>query len=80
MPEYDAMTTFAKNLKEAMRQGGWTQQQLAEVIGIKPPRISELLNGKTNPTLETMEKFATALNIPVYQLLMPIARHPEKVA
>lgn len=79
MQDYNAMSILSDNLREAMSRGNWTQQELADHVGINRSRVSDLLNGKSNPTLETMRKIADAVGVPLYQLLMPIKRSPEKV-
>lgn len=53
-------------IKEIMQKKGITQKKLAEDIGIAEISLSRSLRG--NPTLETLEKIATALNVPITEL------------
>lgn len=53
-------------IKEIMQKKGITQKKLAEDIGIAEISLSRSLRG--NPTLETLEKIATALNVPISAL------------
>jgi transcriptional regulator with XRE-family HTH domain len=80
MPKYDAMKEFSANLAEAMQQGGWNQSSLAKASGLKQPDISDILSGKNdNPKVNTMERIAEAVGLPLYQLMMPV-RRAEKVS
>lgn len=79
MAKYDPMSTFSENVRNAMKQGEWTQQDLAEACGWTQPDVSKLLNCKSNPTLTTMEAVAEALGLPLYELLMPV-RRPQHAA
>ena len=41
---------------------------VAEKVGIKQQNMSNMLNGKTKPSLETLEKIADALGVPIGEL------------
>ncbi len=45
-----------------------TLNALAEKIGISQPSISGIATGKQKPSLDTIEKIASALNVPVSEL------------
>lgn len=51
---------------EICKQAGITQKELAERIGLSAVGLSKAING--NPTKDTLEKIATALNVPMWQL------------
>ncbi len=53
-------------VKEVCKEKGVTITQLAEMLGIKQESLSRAING--NPTLDTLQKIATALNVPVSAL------------
>ncbi len=53
-------------VKEVCKEKGTTITQLAEMLGIKQESLSRAING--NPTLDTLQKIATALNVPVSAL------------
>lgn len=42
---------------------GWSQTDLAQAIGSRQPTISCLEQGGCNPTLQTLEKIAEALDM-----------------
>ena len=53
-------------VKEICRDKGLTITLLAEKLNIKQESLSRAING--NPTLETLERIASALNVPVAEL------------
>ena len=58
-PEYAVITSII----EHRQKRGWTQLQLAEVIGTRQPVISRLERGEGNPTLQFLKRVADALEI-----------------
>jgi len=51
---------------EICKQKGLTQKSLSEQIGLSAVGLSKAING--NPTKDTLERIATALNVPVVDL------------
>ena len=45
------------------------KNELAKLTGISPAFLSDLTNGKTNPSLKTMERIAEALDVSLPWLL-----------
>jgi len=56
-------------LKEILQKKGITMSELAARTGIMQANISNLYHGKISPNLSTIERIATALAIPVADLL-----------
>ncbi len=50
-------------LKLRMYELGITQNKLAEILEVSPSRISEYLNGKSEPTLKVARTISKKLNI-----------------
>ncbi len=50
-------------LRLRMYEMGLSQKALASVIGISPARLSEILSGKREPTLQTARNICTRLSI-----------------
>ena len=55
-------------IKEVRKSKGITQKELAEMLGIKPPTLSQIENGN-NPKIETLEKVSSALGCYVHELI-----------
>ena len=60
-------------VKEITKSKGLTMQQLSEKLGVTRDTLTRNVNG--NPTIETLSKIATALEVPILQLLAS----PEEV-
>lgn len=48
---------------------GLTQVELAELAGVAQATISSIENGKKNPSFDTLERIAKALQVDVFDLL-----------
>jgi len=54
-------------IRELRTQKGMSQGDIEEVTGLLRCYISRVENGHTIPSLETLERFAAALDIPLYR-------------
>lgn len=61
-------------IKEILKVKGLTQQDLAEMLGVSYQSIKQTLNAPS-VTTATLEKIASTLNVPVWQLFVS----PEEV-
>lgn len=57
--------SIGKNIKNARKKAGLTQKELAEKMGSTQQNLAQYESGKRNPKLETLNKIAEALKIPV---------------
>lgn len=55
-------------IKEVMNEKGVSSVKLAEMVNVSKVTISNLINNKTMPSIDTLEKIATALDVPIWQL------------
>lgn len=55
-------------IREIMSEKGITSVELAEKIGVSKATISNLINNKTMPSIDTLGKIAVALGVPDWQL------------
>ena len=53
------------NIETLLKERGLTKTALADLLGIKKQNLNGLMK---NPTLETIRKFASVLNVPMWQL------------
>ena len=60
-----------QRIREYRRQKNWTQEQLAEAASLHYSYIGGVERGDRNISLETLEKIATALDIPAGELFRP---------
>jgi len=56
---------------------GWSQRDLARIIGTQQPHISRLEAGTIDPHLSTLKKLADAFEIPLGQLSEALAKQAE---
>ena len=58
-------------IKELCKEKGTTLLSLSNGIGISQPSISQIANGKINPSLDTLEKIANYLGVGIEELFAP---------
>lgn len=68
----DIKLQFGMRLRYLREQKGWSQEKLALNSDINKNYISDLENGRRNPTLEILERLAVAFDIPLSELLKGI--------
>lgn len=56
-------------LKEILKIKGVSMAELSTRTGIAAPNISNFVKGKNTPNLDTLERIAEALDVPVSDLL-----------
>lgn len=61
------------NIEALLKEKGLTKTAFSELLGIKKQNLNGLMK---NPTLETIKKFASVLDVPMWQLFAS----PEEVA
>lgn len=59
---------FGMRLKYLRQKKGWSQEDLALESHVNKNYISDLENGRRNPTLEIMERLSIALGITLSEL------------
>lgn len=65
------------NIKNKIKECGFTTQQIAERLGISQQAVSQAING--NPTLSRLEEIAGAIGIPVSELVSDKPRPDEPI-
>jgi len=55
-------------IKKLLKEKGLTLSELSEQIGMKSANLSAALSKKGNPTIDTLERIALALNVPITEL------------
>ncbi|MFA6077303.1 MAG: helix-turn-helix transcriptional regulator [Candidatus Paceibacterota bacterium] len=65
----DDAKKLGENLKKIRTEKNITQTDLAEKLGVDKSFISNIENGKNNPTLSTITNLAQALGVSTNELL-----------
>ena len=66
-------------IKELMEEKGVTSASIAESVGIHKVSVSNIINGKQNPSAETLEKFAEALGVEMWELFKSKSEIVEEI-
>jgi DNA-binding XRE family transcriptional regulator len=61
--------TFGQRLRQTRIRGGLSQSDLEEISGIPKARLSRYENGHVAPSIQTLERLATALGVSEASLL-----------
>ena len=69
---------FRKRIKELCQEKGITQKELAEKLGITDISLNKTLRGEY-PQLQSLEKIANALEIPISALFEDVKSSDGKV-
>ena len=59
---------LGQNLKRIRTEKGISQNKIARTLGIDRAFISNIENGKTNPTLDTIARIAKAIGVSISEL------------
>lgn len=63
MNEIPIETIVSENIKSLRKKLGWSQELLAEKTGVSAPYITQIEVGKRTPSLDIVEKLASALGV-----------------
>ena len=63
--------SIGAKIRQVRQKKGLSQGDIERVTGLLRCYTSRVENGHTVPSLETIEKFASALEIPMYELFYP---------
>ncbi len=65
----DDAKKLGDNLKKIRTKKNITQTELAKILGVDKSFVSNIENGKTNPTLSTITNLAQTLGVSTNELL-----------
>lgn len=63
MNEISIESIIRENIKSLRKKLGWSQEFLAERTGVSAPYITQIEVGKRTPSLDIVEKLASALGV-----------------
>lgn len=78
MTENELKETLAFNIKK-YRKDKFTQETLAEAIGVSSQNINDIEGKRRFPRSETLVKIAEVLGVEVYQLFVPQDKNQIKI-
>ncbi|MRG45593.1 helix-turn-helix domain-containing protein [Chitinophaga sp. SYP-B3965] len=70
-PAPDILILFGTNLRRIRKDKGFSQRELSSRCNIDNADISRMENGTINITLQTLQQLAEAMDIAVWELLVP---------
>src|SRR5690554_3553177 len=80
------MSLINNNIKYLRKDKGWTQQELADALGVKRPQIGSYEEDRADPRIQTLLKLSNLFNVSIDDLLgkdlsspMISTRKPTKV-
>lgn len=65
MRESVAMTRLTENIRYFMREQSLSVQELADRAGMKRGAVSRIIHGHHSPNVDTVERIAEALQVPI---------------
>lgn len=69
---------IGQRIRNYRTQQNLSQEKLAEMAGCHPTYIGQLERGEKNATLESVEKIASALNIPLSRLFEKLGDNEQE--
>ncbi len=60
---------YGEVIRRLRKEKELTQEQLGEKAGLDPKSIIQIEAGKRNPTIKTLQKIASALDVSISKLL-----------
>lgn len=68
----------ARNVMRLRMQRGYTQQRLAEELGVKQPRIAQIESASANVQIDTLDRLAAVFGVEPARLLQPEKAAPPQ--
>jgi transcriptional regulator with XRE-family HTH domain len=68
---------IGNNVKELRGRRGWSQQQLAELVGNTDKHIGQIERGEVNVTIDILTSIAAHLSVDVVRLFQESASPPD---
>jgi transcriptional regulator with XRE-family HTH domain len=62
---------LGKKIREIRGVKGWTLKQLSEMSGLNINTLSLIENGKNSPSISTLQRLATAMDVPIKEFFEP---------
>lgn len=66
-------------IKEHRKARGWTQEQLAQMVGTSKGYISQIESGARDPSAETLRSLAAAFDLDAVQMIEPDSEEARSI-
>jgi transcriptional regulator with XRE-family HTH domain len=63
--------SLGKKIREIRGLKGWTLKQIAEISNLNINTLSLIENGKNSPSISTLQRLATAMDVPIKEFFEP---------
>jgi transcriptional regulator with XRE-family HTH domain len=70
VPRTPAREVFAANIRRLRTAAGWTQEQLAEAVGVDLRYLQRLESGVIDAKLSLLDRFASAFEVDLRELVV----------
>lgn len=67
----ERLNEFARNLKALMDQRGLSTEAISEISSVSQKTVNNVLNGRHATQTDVLERIASALDVPMWQLWLP---------
>lgn len=67
---------FGVRVRQLRRARGWSQEALADAVGLAVTYVGQIERGQRNPSLRVVEKFAEILQVDAPSLLTATSLQP----
>ena len=64
---------YSTTLKQLRQQRGWSLSRLAEATGVSKAMLGQIERNESSPTVATLWKIATGLNVPIFNIYFSAA-------
>lgn len=68
-PDLEHLTIVGSNIRKIRKNKGLTLQDLASLVDLSAPYLSQIENAHVNFSLGTLQKISQALNVPIVKLI-----------
>ena len=78
MPRTPAREVFAANIRRLRTAAGWTQEQLAEAVGVDLRYLQRLESGVIDAKLSLLDRFASTFEVDLRELVVARRLAPQR--
>ncbi len=73
----DLERVFGVRVRQLRKSRGWSQEALADAVGLAVTYVGQIERGQRNPSLKVVERFAEIFGVDAVSLLTPLPGYPD---